>query len=59
MNKLATITAALIASYAGLVSQGLLTGKNMPYVVMAGTLIQALQKPAVKASKKKTQLTEE
>ncbi len=59
MNKLATITAALIASYAGLVSQGMLTGKNMPYVVMAGTLIQALQKPAVKVPKKKATQTEE
>ncbi len=53
MNKLATITAALIASYAGLVSQGLLTGKNMPYVLMASTVIQALQAPAVKTPKKK------
>lgn len=47
MNKLAAITAALIASYAGLVSTGAVSGKNMPYVMMASAVIQALQAPVV------------
>lgn len=48
MNKLAAVTAAFIASYAGLVSQGVVSGKGMPYVMMATAVIQALQSPAVK-----------
>jgi len=48
MNKLAAVTAAFIASYAGLVSQGVVSGKGMPYVMMATAVIQALQAPVVK-----------